>query len=69
MKAEMKKTDAGTPVRNNKQHKGSYPKAAILSSFTIQIGELLILLAGNKQPEGWRQFEQLLRQFYNGGVL
>lgn len=57
-------------ARNNKQHNESYLKAVLLSSLTIQIGEiLLLLLAGNGQPDGWQQLEQLLREFYGGGIL
>lgn len=50
------------------QHKISqiYPPC----KYRIQIGEILLfMVAGNEQPEGWRQFEQLLCQCYEGGVL
>ena len=48
----------------------AYHKAVPLSSPKFQIGELLLLLlAGHGQPDGWRRFERLLRQFYGEGVL
>lgn len=52
----------------NKLHNKSYPKTVPLSSL-IQIGSLLLLLAGNDYSDDWKQFDQLLRQFYDGGIL
>lgn len=61
---------AGKTAIRNKQRNRAYPKAVPLSSLKIQIGELLLLLlTENEQPDGWQQFERLLRQFYEGGVL
>ena len=70
MKTPIKKAAAPTAAIQNKQRNQAYPKAVPLSSLKIKIGELLLLLlGGHTEPDGWRQFEQLLRQFYDGGVL
>ena len=70
MIAEKEKAGAGTPANTKKPHNKSYLKAVSLSSVEEQIGELLFsLLAGHGQTDGWKQFEQLLRQVYKGGVL
>ena len=72
MKVQIKKAVciAGKTAKENEQHNRAYPKAVPLSSLKLQIGQLLLLLlTGNEQPDGWRQFERLLRQFYEGGVL
>ena len=70
MKAK-KKADAETSTKRNKQLNGkSYPKAVPLSSLKEQIGELLLLFfVGEVQSEGLQQFEELLRQFYEGGIV
>ena len=69
MTTPIKRAAASTAATRNKQHVKSYPKTIPLSSPNVQIGELLILLlTGNGQPDGWWQFEQLLHQFYAGGV-
>ncbi|MHC4463198.1 MAG: hypothetical protein ACYS30_17465 [Planctomycetota bacterium] len=65
-----KKAAAGTAAGEKRLQNETYPKPAPLSSQKLLIGELLILLlTGNEQPDGWRQFERLLHQFYEGGVL
>ena len=66
-KAVLLQTETAT---KNKQQSRAYPKAVPLSSIKIKIGELLLLLvAGHGEPDGWRQFDRLLRQCYEGGVL
>ena len=70
MTAESKKAGAETPAKKNKRHNRHYQKGRPLSNLKIQISQLLLLLlAGNEQPDGWQQFDQLLRQVYEGGVL
>lgn len=57
-------------AEKTKTHKTFYRTLPVMSSLKFQIGELLLLLlTGNEQPDGWRQFEQLLCQFYEGGIL
>ena len=57
-------------AERTKPHKAFYRTLPVISSLKIQIGELLLLLlAGNEQPDGWRQFERLLLQVYEGGVF
>ena len=63
---KKEKAVALTTAKKNSLSK-SYPKAIPLSS-CIQIGSLLLSLAGNEQAEDWRGFQQLLTQFYNGGL-
>jgi hypothetical protein len=64
---KIKKAGAVTPAKNQQQGI-SYPKAVPLSSL-IQIGSLLLLLAGSEQPDGWQRFDQLLHQFYEGVIV
>lgn len=69
-KIPIKKAGASTPAQTNEPHRKPYLKAVPVSSLKEKIGELLLsLLAGHGQPDGWRQFDRLLRQFYEGGVL
>jgi hypothetical protein len=66
---KTKKAVVGT-AKKNEQHNRAYPKTVPLSSLKEQIGQLLLLLlTGNEQPDAWQQFERLLRQVYEGGVL
>ena len=57
-------------AEKTKTHKTFYRTLPVTSNLKLQIGQLLLLLlAGDRQPDGWQRFDQLLRQFYAGGVL
>ena len=71
--AKMPKKEAAClrqTARKTKLYNERYLKSVSLSNLKMQIGEFLILLlAGNGQPNEWEQFERLLRRYYDGGVL
>lgn len=64
---EKEKAVALTTAKKNSLSK-SYPKAIPLSRL-IQIGGLLLLLDGKDHLNGWVRLEELIRQFYDGGIL
>jgi len=66
---KTKKAAASTAAKNDKLHRKAYPKDKPLSR-KIQIGKfLLLLITENEQSGGWKQFEGLLRQYYERGAL